>query len=281
MTDHLAAFSTHFIPLCLIGLAQVPLRAGQGLDLSGPGVVSASAAAGIWAYGAGSASVPAATLMILATGLVAGLVHGIVVTRGHLPPWFVTLLGFAAGTSLGPGPWSHPPVPSDLAALSTPIAGWYILTALIGIAISLVQEKFIFGRWLLAAGHDEETARLAGVPVAALKTATYGLSGLGAAAASCFCMGHPAPSLWPSPTSLLVDILGVTMIASAVPWKSHGRIAGVALAAAGIATLSLSLRVLGLQNFLITPFKAVLILGVAACFPPFLAGLTTNGRRGD
>lgn len=270
MSDFLAAFPALFIPVCLIAVTQVPLRAGGGLDLSAPGVLAVSTAAGIWGYRASAASVPAAATIMLAAGLLLGLVQGVAVARFRFAPWLVTLLGLAVGTSVTAGPWRNPAgvaPPADLAAISQPVAGWVVLTGLIAAAVWIVQEKFVFGRWLRAAGHHEESARLAGVPVTPLLVAAYSLSGLGAGAAACFLAGRATSPLWPTPVSLLLDILGATLMAAAFPFGHQTRVATLAAAAAVMVALGLALQAVALPIPLILALKAALTLGLAAALP--------------
>lgn len=123
---------------------------------------------------------PAALLACLALGAALGLVNGLLVTRGKLPPFIATLgmmsaarglalvysggrpqSGFQGGfLQLGEGP-----------ALLAVMAGVYALSW-------LTLQRTVFGRALYAVGGNEQAAWLSGIDTGAIKTAVYVLSGL-------------------------------------------------------------------------------------------------------
>ncbi len=161
-----------------------------GIDLS---VGSVLALAGICLALALEAAVPApvAIAMALAVGGACGLVNGLLITLGRLPPFIATLgmMSVARGVAL-------------MLAEGRPISGFsegfraiatervltipapVVITILIYAVAHFVLTRTVFGRTTYAIGGNEEAARLSGVQVRFHKTAVYGVAGLTSAAAA-------------------------------------------------------------------------------------------------
>src|SRR5687767_695898 len=154
-----------------------------GIDLSVGAVLAAAGAAAAGTLGAGWPAA-AAIAAAVATGAVFGTANGLIVSRLGLPPFIATLgmLGIARGltyVSLGGAPRYGFPE-SFLALAQARVAGLpaavWIMLALFA-AAHVLATRTAFGRALFALGGNEEAARLAGVPVARVKTAAYALCG--------------------------------------------------------------------------------------------------------
>lgn len=155
-----------------------------GIDLSVGSVLAAAAMVSVWASLDPNLAALAVPLGLLA-GLGLGLVNGALIARVNLSPFIVTLgmltavrglarligndrtllnpdLGFAW---IGNGIVLGVPVLVILAALVV-VASWFLL------------RKTIFGQQVYCVGGNEAAARLAGIPVARVLMAVYGISGL-------------------------------------------------------------------------------------------------------
>jgi ribose transport system permease protein len=164
------------------GMTFVILTAG--IDLSVGSVLAAAAMVSVWASLDPNLAALAVPLGLLA-GLGLGLVNGALIARVNLSPFIVTLgmltavrglarligndrtllnpdLGFAW---IGNGIVLGVPVLVILAALVV-VASWFLL------------RKTIFGQQVYCVGGNEAAARLAGIPVARVLMAVYGISGL-------------------------------------------------------------------------------------------------------
>ena len=144
-------------------------------------------------------SIPAAILSVIAIAFALGCLHGLLVTRGRLQPFVVTLCGlliyrgvsrwlvsdqpvgfgseFEANLSpLGAGKWQlfEWEVDGRLATFGLP----YPLFILIVVAVlaSLFLNKTIWGRYLLALGRNEEAARYSGINTAQMTLVAYVVS---------------------------------------------------------------------------------------------------------
>jgi len=200
-------------------------RFGAGTRGSRAGaIVGGAAAAGLTAWWC-AAMVPtgfstlAVLLIVPVFGLALGALSGIIIARGRIQPFIVTLGMMSAAVGLakfiaGRGGQIHPvyyetagyeaagtahAAPPSFDALSghltlfgidlIPVTALFFLVAVIVVGIVLTRLRF--GRHLYAIGGNEETARLSGVRVIRVKTMVYALCGaLSALAGVLYCAAY-------------------------------------------------------------------------------------------
>jgi len=133
----------------------------------------------------------AVLVTVPAAGLAVGAVTGIIIAKGKLQPFIVTLAMMVAVTGalrLIAGPtaaiypiYSGPNAPADVDMLRgdlfgiLPIQGIFFL--LLVIIFGFLLKFTSFGRYVYAIGGNEQAARVAGVRVDAVKIIVYALSG--------------------------------------------------------------------------------------------------------
>ena len=140
-----------------------------------------------------------AVLLILAMGLVFGLLQGIASARFRIQAFIVTLAGMQIARGLarmwsggegvsityGDGP-GQAPVPFSLLGERT-FGGVVPIPALIFVVVAVLAVVLLrvsaFSRHVYAIGGNERAARLSGVPVARVKVLVFGICGLLAALA--------------------------------------------------------------------------------------------------
>lgn len=122
---------------------------------------------------------PGALAACLAIGALLGLVNGLLITRGKLPPFIATLgmMSSARGLALvysGGRPESgFPPQFLDLAQGAMLL----VIMALVYLAAGIILDRTVFGRSVYALGGNEQAAWLSGIPTDRVKTLVYVLSG--------------------------------------------------------------------------------------------------------
>jgi galactofuranose transport system permease protein len=124
------------------------------------------------------------TLPVLAAG-VGGLFNGVLVTRFQIQPIIATLVLYIAGRGIGQvvtngnlQSFRNPTF--EYIAYGRPLGIPFqviLMVIIVALAAWLVRYT-VFGRYIVAVGDNEAAARLAGVPVSAVKLAVYGISGL-------------------------------------------------------------------------------------------------------
>lgn len=172
---------TTFAPLALLAIAVTPsiLSGHGGIDLSlGPYAGFATVLIGTH-LNTGALGQPYAVVpLILAGGLLLGIINGLLVTVVRLQPIIVTLGTYLAVTGLAQqySPGSGGSVPDWISSISS---SWtdVIIVALVAVAW-LIAKRTHFFTWLLAVGRDDRTAYASGISVTKVRTAAYAVGGL-------------------------------------------------------------------------------------------------------
>lgn len=170
------------VGLVAIGMSLV--IASGGIDLSVGAIFGLSSVTVGYLYAHGVPIVASVVGAVL-VGLVCGLFNGAVVVVLRIHPLLVTLgtlalfRGIALGISDGSGISGFP---ASFELLGQAYVGLVPVQCLVWAGAVLVAvllaTRTTFGRYLLAMGVNDQTARFSGMPVARMRLAVYGLSGL-------------------------------------------------------------------------------------------------------
>lgn len=173
----------------IVGLGQMlVITLGPGnVDLSLPAIMTLSATLSLKVMGSAPGTALLGLGVALAVGIAAGVANFALIYLLRLPPIIATLAASLVFQSIAI--WSNrglrikPPMAlADFATgrfLGMPNLGWIGLG--LAILVWFVLERSVWGRWLLASGQNVRAARLAGVPVEAVRAATYVIAALFAA----------------------------------------------------------------------------------------------------
>ncbi|HSM54909.1 MAG TPA: ABC transporter permease [Candidatus Sulfomarinibacteraceae bacterium] len=251
-----------------------------GIDLSVGTVMTLSAVMSAVFVTFWGLPVPIGVLAGLATGTLAGLVNGVVITKMKIPPFVATLgmLYIAKGlaliiSGLKPIYFNDAPMFSQIAMgsiLGSIIPGFNIPNAvliLFGAAIvaHLILNKTVLGRYTYAIGSNEEATRLSGVSVDFWKTAVYalagGFAGLGGVVIAAR-LNSAQPALG---TGYELDAIAAVVIGGTSLSGGEGTILGTIIGAFVISVLTNGLRILSVpQEWQIVVTGAIVILAVYA-----------------
>lgn len=238
-----------------------------GIDLSVGSVLALSGIALGSALQAGAA-VPVAIALALAVGLGCGLVNGVLVTFGRLPPFIATLgmMSVARGAAL-------------MLAEGRPISGFddgfrmlatgrvlmmpapVIIAGLIYAVAHFVLGHTVFGRATYAIGGNEEAARLSGVHVRYHKTAIYGVAGLMIAAAAVILTARLNSAQPTAGTMYELDAIAATVIGGTSLLGGEGTIMGALIGALIMGVLRNGLNLLNVSSFFQQVVIGVVIIG--------------------
>lgn len=185
---HLFDFTRQAAALGIVAIGQTIVMIAGGLDLSvGATVILIDVVAAQMIDNKPEQIVPV-ILFCLLVGVVIGLVNGIVVTRLKVAPFITTLgmasvlLGIALVYSQGAPRGGIPPQMRFWATgFVGPVPAAAIVWALYIIAMLVVTNWTVFGRYLYAAGANPISARLSGVRVELIVILSYVISGVSAA----------------------------------------------------------------------------------------------------
>jgi ribose transport system permease protein len=183
--------------IAILAMGQLVVILTRGIDLSVGSVLALSTVVGALVYESVSNGL-VVVAAILVTGLLVGLVNGVVYVKGRLPhPFIITLatLSIARGLALwlsGGQPIRHMPPIVD--AIGGGTIGWFPVSAFVVFGVALVLgiglARVVWGRWIYAVGGNPEGARRAGIPVDAVTISVYLLSGLMAGVAAVITAGR-------------------------------------------------------------------------------------------
>lgn len=166
--------------LGILATAQFLVVVSGGFDLSVAAVMALSSLvfAAMIEYGAGSAA-----LLAIGAGSLCGLFNGLVVAKGRVQPLIATLamMGIARGLALSISEKSILVTDPVVVALRG-VSGIISVPTMMWIAVMVVGVIWFNttrqAKHLYAVGGNEQTARLAGVPVDRVKIGVYTTSGL-------------------------------------------------------------------------------------------------------
>ena len=211
-------------------------------------------------------------VIVLATGLLVGLVNGLLVTRASLNAFIATLaVGGAVGgvTTLYSGGvviYSGIPQPLldagsyTLAGVSMPI--WYV--GILLVLAYVVIRHTILGRHWYASGANPEAARLAGVKVDRLIVFAFLATGLLASLAGVVIlarMGSADPTLGPD---LLLPAFAAAFLGSSILSDGKFTLVGTIVATFLIAFAAAGLDALGLSPGVKPIFNGAVLVGAVA-----------------
>jgi ribose transport system permease protein len=203
-------------------------------------------------------------LFCMVFGLFLGTINGLLVTKGRIAPFIVTLATLSAFRSIivqlgqgGPFNVSENVYQSfRLIAVGTifKIPNLAIIFVIVTAIVYVVMEKTKFGRYIYAVGSNEKAASLAGINVVRIKTLCFSITGL-LTGISAFLLASRLTSITApnAGVSFELDAIAAVAIGGTSMNGGRGRIIGTFL---GIIMLQM--------------IEGILI---AAKIPPFLTGL--------
>ena len=238
-----------------------------GIDLSVGSVLALSGIALALAL-EGGVPAPAAIALALATGTACGLVNGVLITFGRLPPFIATLgmMSVARGAAL-------------MLAEGRPISGFtegvrglatgrvvivpvpVILTAAVYLVAHFVLARTVFGRASYAIGGNEEAARLSGVHVRFHKTAVYGVAGLTSAVAAILLTERLNSAQPTAGTMYELDAIAATVIGGTSLLGGEGTLVGALIGALIMGVLRNGLNLLNVSSFFQQVVIGAVIIG--------------------
>uniref|UniRef100_A0AAU2UZN4 Substrate-binding domain-containing protein n=1 Tax=Streptomyces sp. NBC_00003 TaxID=2903608 RepID=A0AAU2UZN4_9ACTN len=226
-----------------------------GIDLSVGSVAALSATVLAWSATSEGVPVWLAVLMAVATGIACGLVNGVLVSYGKLPPFIATLamLSVGRGLSLVISQGSPIAFPDSVSVLGDTLGGWLPVPVLVmiaaGLVTALVLSRTYIGRSMYAIGGNEEAARLSGLRVKRQKLVIYALSGLFAAVAGIVLASRLTSAQPQAAQGYELDAIAAVVIGGASLSGGVGKASGTLIGALILAVLRNGLNLLSVSAF--------------------------------
>lgn len=220
----------------------------------------------------GITGTPAILLGILAgllAGFVLGEVNGLIVTKGRVPPFIVTLgtmkiyrsvtmyyMQSLRGLSL-PEEFKQIARFTIGDTMLLPILYWFALAAV----LHIVSRRTVFGRHVYAIGSNERTARLSGIPVDRVKRRVYVLMGVIVAIAAIIQIARIGDMDYTSAGSgYEMNAIAAVIIGGTAMSGGRGSIMGTLLGTLILAMVSNLLTLIGVATLLREAFIGFIVV---------------------
>jgi ribose transport system permease protein len=259
------ALQTSIVALVTIGMALTMLMAGIDLSVGSIAALAGALAAGLMTRNGWS--IAGSMLAGVAVGAGLGLVNGLLSVYGRLPPFVATLamLGIARGFTLvytegkpisgldraftfwGTG--SLGPVPM-------PVVVWIVVLMLVFLAVRYTR----FGLYIYAIGGNEETARLAGIRINAIKLTVYSLSGALAGLTGLLLTARLFSAQPQMGTGMELDAIAAAVLGGVSLFGGVGNIVGACIGALIVGMIGNGLNLLRVPSYYQQVIKGVVFI---------------------
>lgn len=214
--------------------------------------------------------VPVAIVVGLGTGLGWGLMNGLLITLGRLPPFIATLgmmsvarggaLLFTEGRPISGFPESFRWLATgEVLFVPVPV----VIMGVVYAIAHFVLRRTPFGRYVFAIGGNEETALLSGVQVRWHKTMVYGACGLLSALAAVVLTARLNSAQPIAGINYELDAIAATVIGGTSLLGGQGSVVGTLIGALIMGVLRNGLNLLSVSSFVQQiVIGAVIILAV-------------------
>ena len=256
--------------LVILAVGQTFVVATSGIDLSVASTMTLGAVVLGQFVAAGSSIYLACLAGVVAAALV-GLVNGLLVSRGKITDFIVTLATLSAASGLAlvlADGRPQPVIDGFLLDISSGGVGPFAWPVLIAVAVAVAAHVVLFhtrfGLRLLATGGSVEAAGKTGVRTARVKTAAYVISGVLAGLAAILLVARVGAAEPASNTSFLLNSVAAVVLGGVSLFGGRATIAGPVVGAVLLTALVNGLTLVGVSQFY-QPL-AVGVVVVAAAF---------------
>ncbi len=256
---NLSQVSVNFSWICITGFGEALVIIGGGLDLS---VGSTMGFAGMVAAMALTANWPVALAVGagMLSGLVIGLINGLVITRIGLNPFITTLgmLSVVRGLTygiVGGGAVTVPDGPAGAAFsnLGVGAAGTVpypvIVLVVLGILATIGLNQTRWGRYIYAVGGNESATRMLGINVRRMKVWMYVICAVIASIGGILLTAKSGTALPDAAVGYELNVIAAVIIGGTSLSGGRGTVAGVLVGAALLGVINNGLVLIGLAGY--------------------------------
>ncbi|MGE5627252.1 MAG: ABC transporter permease subunit [Solirubrobacterales bacterium] len=247
-----------------IGMSFVILTGG--IDLS-VGSVLAITGAIVATFARGGGNIIPGALAAIAIGAIIGLVNGLLVSKGKVQAFIVTLATmtifrgvtyvFTDGNPIS-GLGDNISFIGNKLVFGVPIPIFLILIVLLIAWYALNQTRF--GRYVYALGGNEDSARLSGINTNKIKTLVYVISGITAAIGGIIVTSRIGSASPNAGAGFELDAIAAVVLGGTSLAGGEGKVTGTIIGALIIGVLNNGLNLMGVSPFYQSIAKGVVIL---------------------
>lgn len=265
-----------FLAAC--GMTFVVLNGG--VDFSTTGVIALGTVIGasvmssdpeLGLMGGTDWSILAAVAAMVLIGASTGAFNGLMVVSFRMPSFIVTMatqiilgglaLWYTNGVTIGMLPRSFTKLASQTFFGAIPYCVLLMIAAWLVLQYMLSRTKF--GREVYAIGINQRTSILSGIPLKKNLVKMFILSGLGAGLASVVVAARMASASASYGSGMFLDIMSAIIIGGTNPAGGFGSITGTLIGSLFIVTLRTSLNLMGVNYYMISVIKGLVIIAMA------------------
>ena len=238
-TDNLMGVFRSFSTTAIMSIGMVMVIITGGIDLSVGSVMGLAGLVTALGFQHGL-STAVSVACGLGVGVAFGLVNGLLITVGRLPPFIATLGTLSIGRGLMYILTKGVPVTPDTPELFHVIGQGYIglvpvpviIMLVLAAAFSVIMAFTIFGRHVYATGGNEHAAWLSGVNTSRVKLVVYTLSGAISALAGIVAFSRYLSAEPASGFGIELDVIAAAAIGGASLAGGVGSVLGTVIGAA-------------------------------------------------
>ena len=269
-TNNLLNIVRQTAPIAIMAVAMTYVLSAGEIDLSIGAVAGLASVATAMSMDIGG--VPLAILAGVATGLIVGVINGMISTRIGIPTFLTTLamMGVAKGTSMWVSGTKAVPILSDgynwffgggyVGPLPV-LLFWMLIVAVIG---HIVLRRTTFGRWVLATGGSETAARYSGINTRNIKFRVLIISSFAAAIAGMLYAGRFQTGRFQLGEGDELSVIAAAVLGGTSLFGGKGTVVGSIMGALMIGLINNGLILAGLEfSQQLIARGAIIILAVA------------------
>lgn len=260
--------------LVILAVGQTFVVATGGIDLSVASIMTFGAVVFGWTYTSGW-GLFGASLAALVAGTAVGAANGVLIARGRITDFIVTLgmLSAASGAALVLADGKPVTIiDTTLLKLSTGGIGIFGWTVLIAAGVALIAHGVLFhtrfGTHVLATGGSAEAATATGISTGRIKIAVYTISGLLAGLGAILLIARVGAAEPASNTSFLLNSVAAVVLGGVSLLGGRGTITGPVIGALLLTALTNGLTLLGVSQFY-QPLAVGVVVVLAALLTRF------------
>lgn len=251
-----------------VGMTFVILTAGIDLSVGAMLAMTGCLCAGLIKFG--SLGFVLVLVIGLGAGLLMGTINGLIITKGKIQPFIVTLAmmtsirGLAFLFSKGRPIVLGAKAPSVLVFIGEGYVGPVPVPVIIFFAVlilsSFTLRRTVLGRYVYAIGGNEEASRLSGINVDFYKIVVYAISGLLTAVASIIAIGRLGVGNADLGLGYELNAIAAVVIGGTSLMGGVGTVEGTFIGAIILGILNNILNLMGVGSFFQQILKGVIII---------------------
>jgi ribose/xylose/arabinose/galactoside ABC-type transport system permease subunit len=209
-----------------------------------------------------------AALAGLTTGTACGLVNGVIVTRGRVQPFIVTLGMLTVLVGVGLTYSGGQPIigiPASLVFIGrghlAGVPSQAVLFAVVAVLGTVVLRTTRYGRYVYAVGGNSEASLLSGVPVDRVKVLVYAISGFLSAVAGLVMASHLNVGEANVGKGLELDTIAAVVVGGTSLFGGAGGVGGTVIGVLLIGIINNLLNLLDVPAYTQLIVKGLIIVG--------------------